>query len=128
MGCQNQCSILLVEDHADLREVTAYVLEESDFRVIQAENGQEALERLYQMEGGPKAILLDLMMPVMNGWQFLDALQKLPDFATVPVVVLSAMENDWPVNVFGHLKKPADSEVIVSQLRKACCAHSYPKS
>ena len=84
--------ILIVDDDPDLRESLAMVLEDAGYPVLAAANGRVAYDLL---EGGlrPGLILLDLMMPVMNGWQFREAQLGVPRFSHLPVVVLSASEN-----------------------------------
>jgi CheY-like chemotaxis protein len=67
-------AILIIEDEPDLRETLKDLLEISGFEVMTAANGKEGLERI-RHAGVPCLILLDLMMPVMNGWQFLEALE-----------------------------------------------------
>lgn len=81
-------SILLVEDDPDIREEAAEALRDEGYRVITASNGEEALERA--AEAGPLClILLDLMMPVMDGWDCRKRLLKDPKLAKVPVVIFS---------------------------------------
>jgi CheY-like chemotaxis protein len=86
--------IMIVEDEADLRDTLKDVLELYGYRVITAANGAEALQQLESRRNGgrPCLILLDLMMPVMNGWELLDRLRdgSRPELAAIPVVVVSA--------------------------------------
>jgi CheY-like chemotaxis protein len=84
--------ILLVEDDDEIREALTDVLEQQGYLVEGARNGREALELLHDHEA-PRLILLDLMMPVMDGWQFRHAQLEDPMIARIPVVVLSAMTN-----------------------------------
>ena len=86
------CSIdiLLAEDDEDLREAMVDTLNDAGYSVEAVRNGREALEWLQDTANPPKLILLDLMMPVMDGWQFLDEREKTPKVAAVPVIVLSA--------------------------------------
>jgi len=81
--------ILLVEDDHALRETLADVLADQGYDVACACNGQEALDRLGQ-ELPPDLILMDLIMPVMDGWAFRDAQRRSPELAGIPMVVLSA--------------------------------------
>jgi CheY-like chemotaxis protein len=81
--------ILLVEDDHALRETLADVLSDQGYDVDCACNGQEALERLGH-ELRPDLILLDLIMPVMDGWAFRDAQRRSPELAGIPMVILSA--------------------------------------
>ena len=79
--------ILVVDDDRDLRELLSAVLNSAGYEVLTAENGAAALSVLRTVI--PDLIILDLMMPVMNGWQFREAQSALPDYAAIPVVCLS---------------------------------------
>jgi two-component system, chemotaxis family, chemotaxis protein CheY len=79
--------ILVVDDDRDLRELLAAVLSAAGYEVLTAENGAAALSVLRTVL--PDLIILDLMMPVMNGWQFREAQTALPDYAGIPVICLS---------------------------------------
>ncbi len=83
------CRILLVEDDPALRETLADVLSDQGYDVACACNGQEALERL-DHEVHPDLIVLDLTMPVMDGWAFREAQRRSPELAGIPMVILSA--------------------------------------
>jgi len=83
-------SVLVVEDDAATRSVLARTLAAADWDVLEAENGRAALERL--VTARPGLILLDLMMPEMDGFEFLDALRRRPDGRGVPVIVITAKE------------------------------------
>jgi CheY-like chemotaxis protein len=80
--------ILVVDDDAAIRNVVADILELSDFQVRTASNGAEALDRLRL--DPPAAVLLDLMMPVMDGREFLRRVRSEPMWASLPVVIMSA--------------------------------------
>jgi CheY-like chemotaxis protein len=80
--------ILVVDDDPAIRDVVADILQISDYPVQTAVNGAEALEKIRRDQ--PAAVLLDLMMPVMNGWEFLRACRKEAPCAHVPIVVMSA--------------------------------------
>src|SRR5688500_17595314 len=81
--------VLIVDDEPDLREAFRDVLIASGFEAHTAEDGAAALE-LVRDGVVPDVILLDLMMPRMNGWRFIEELRRLPGFAETPVVLLSA--------------------------------------
>jgi CheY-like chemotaxis protein len=83
--------ILVVEDERGQREALAEVLSRLGYEVQCAANGSEALELMRHSESLPGLILLDLMMPVMDGWQFRAEQRKDRILADVPVVVLSAL-------------------------------------
>ena len=80
--------MLLVEDDTDTREIMARMLEKSGWQVLEAGNGREALEQLEKLR--PGLILLDLMMPVMDGFDFLLEMRANPDWRDIPVIVLTA--------------------------------------
>ena len=82
--------ILIVDDDLDVREILAETLQDSGFDAITASNGFEALKLVRTMTCPPSIILLDLMMPVMDGYAFLEERQKDPTLASVPVAILTA--------------------------------------
>jgi CheY-like chemotaxis protein len=82
--------ILVVDDDADIRDTLAQVLEDEGYQVSSASNGLEALERLRTSSTIPALILLDLMMPVMNGWQFNEERKKDGRLGGIPLVVVTA--------------------------------------
>lgn len=82
--------ILLAEDDQPLRDAMTELLNDAGYSVEAVSNGRDALEWLQDSPTPPKLILLDLMMPIMDGWQFLEAQQKAANTASIPVVVLSA--------------------------------------
>jgi len=83
-------SILLVEDDASTREMMRRLLEKEGWTVTEAENGLHALERM--KDNQPELILLDLMMPQMDGFALIDELQQYESWRSIPVVVLTAKE------------------------------------
>jgi len=85
--------ILLVEDDLDVREALADTLEDRGFEVITAANGLEALDLLRRVEA-PSLVLLDLMMPVMDGYEFLEAQRRDPILAAIPVAIVTAGQVD----------------------------------
>jgi CheY-like chemotaxis protein len=87
---EGERSALVIEDDPDSRELVVRLLKQDGWRVCSAENGQQGLERL--AEEAPSIILLDLMMPVMDGFEFLIALRTSPDWRGLPVIVLTAKE------------------------------------
>ena len=83
-------TILVVEDEAPVSNILAELLRESGWNVLTAANGAEALQVLRQCADLPAGILLDLNMPVMDGWQFRAAQKSDPRLACIPVILLSA--------------------------------------
>lgn len=103
--------ILLVEDDTAIRETMSELLAEEGYRVTTAANGAEALE-LLDASDAPSLILLDLMMPVMNGFELRRALRSDPRLADIPVVVISASrdaERRATVEADAFLAKPFDA-------------------
>ena len=109
--------ILLVDDDPDILDSAQYLLEAEGYVVDTARHGQEALARLAAHR--PDVILLDLMMPVMDGWQFAEELHKT-SCADVPVVVLSAShglaEQAQAVRAKAHLAKPFEIHELVKKI------------
>jgi CheY-like chemotaxis protein len=89
--CSNPpCSVLLVEDDIDLRELMRRMLQQGGWTVIEADNGRIALDLL--REHRPNLIVSDLMMPEMDGFDFIEAVRRHPSFCTIPIVVATAKD------------------------------------
>jgi CheY-like chemotaxis protein len=84
-----RCTVLVVDDDDEIRVALAEVLEDEGYRVELAENGRDALA-LIDPERPPRVIILDMMMPVMDGWSVLAALRADANLANIPVVVVTA--------------------------------------
>ena len=116
--------ILLVEDDQDIRETLIELLEGEGYNVIFAENGQAGLDKLNDGTSLPNLILLDLMMPIKDGFQFCAEKDANPKIAHLPVVVMSAdghiRENQKRVNASAYLKKPLDIYEIIAIVQKFC--------
>lgn len=113
-------TILIVEDEADDRDAVLHFLEKEGYSALAASNGREALELISRF-GLPKVMLLDLAMPEMNGWEFLDARKQnqIPD--TLPIYVFSAEPaSERPKGISGVLSKPVDLKAILNAIRKHC--------
>jgi CheY-like chemotaxis protein len=112
---------MVVEDDFAIRETLRELLEDEGYRVTQAANGAEALARLRTV-GAPKLILLDLMMPVMDGWEFRHAIQEDPRLAEIPVIVISAehgVESKvGAMRVQGYLSKPFELEQLLQAVER----------
>jgi CheY-like chemotaxis protein len=115
------CPVLIVEDDDDLREMMAHMLTIEGFEAATVANGREALEYL-QNAVRPRVILLDLMMPVMDGWEFRRQQKADPDIAPVPVIVLSALDQARAsaVDAAAFLKKPLDFDRLLELVREHC--------
>jgi two-component system response regulator CpxR len=124
-------TVLVVDDDAAIRETVNDVLTDEGYNVVLAENGEEALEQLKRRN--PAVVLLDLMMPVMSGWEVLEALDEREDLAHIPIVVVSAMcarqvpgsteEPPRPPNPPGarmYLPKPIDLNHLLNVVAHYC--------
>lgn len=111
--------VLLIEDDGDLRQILAERLRQAGFEVIEAANGADALARARQEEA-PDAIILDLMMPVMDGWEFRVHQRRDPELAATPVVVLSASSAPEAAAIDAdlHLQKPPQLDVLLEGLER----------
>lgn len=116
--------ILIVEDSHDIQELLASILESENYEVICASNGREALDKLKESPCRPQLILLDLMMPEMDGAEFRRQQKVDKDLAEIPVVVMTAdadiQAKARDIEADGYLKKPF---VDVNEILKAVEAH-----
>lgn len=98
-------TILLVDDDQELRDLISDLLEEEGYAVVATGDGKEALRYL---AGGraPVLILLDLMMPIVDGWTFLSVIRGDARLSRIPVVVMTASKRDRPDGAISALKKP----------------------
>jgi CheY-like chemotaxis protein len=104
--------VLIVDDDPDLLDVTSFVIENEGMLVETARNGEEALA-LLGTGRLPALVLLDLMMPVMNGWEFLAAVASDPLLRGIPVVVLTAAEHAQVPGALEVLSKPMDLKELL---------------
>lgn len=118
-------SILVADDNDDIREAIVEALENEGYSVRAARNGSEALEILKAMPV-PTLILLDLMMPVMSGWEFLDAQKRDARFAAHQVVTISAVnsqqsiEDPTPLDTAGSIQKPFSLGKLWEKVAEFC--------
>ena len=116
--------LLLVEDDRDLREALCQLLNDSGYDVVCAENGREALEYL---AGAPPpcVVLLDLMMPVMNGWEFRAEQSKNQRISDIPVVVVTADGRAdlkaLALGVDDYLRKPIQIDRLLDAVGRYGC-------
>lgn len=115
-------SILVVEDDIGALDALTELLETSGYSVQRAQNGQEAL---VQAKGEPPAmILLDLSMPVMDGWEFMRRQRLEPAIANIPVVVITALVSAVPAGAKALVTKPVDVNRLMSLIHKYCASQS----
>ena len=111
-------TILLVDDDHDVAEALSTVLADEGYDVATASNGREALVYL-KSHTAPRLILLDVMMPVMDGYEFRIEQQRDPAIADIPVVVLTAGsmgERVAEMGVTAHMRKPVDLDRLLSEV------------
>lgn len=113
-------TIMLVEDDASIRETIQELLELEGYKVVTAINGKKALEKLMEMVK-PCLVLLDMMMPVMNGREFLDHKMKDKDLSFIPVIIISAIADQTNTQgAAGFIRKPADLDAILEAVESHC--------
>jgi CheY-like chemotaxis protein len=116
-----QPTVFIVEDDVDTREMLGRFLELEGFAVETAANGKQALERL-SVGARVSVILLDLMMPVMDGWEFRRQQSRRQDLASIPVIVVSAAGRDRleQIEADAYLSKPVDLEALLERITRYC--------
>jgi CheY-like chemotaxis protein len=121
---EHTASVLIVEDDADIRDAVTAILESEGYTVLTAENGEQALAILER--GQPCVVLLDLMMPVMSGWEFMKAVRENRRLDDMPVVVVSAYSERKAEGVRRVLKKPLDVTQLLGAVAEYCCCPPKP--
>lgn len=113
-------TILVVEDDPDIRELVSEMLVQAGYRVVEAGNGQEALDFL-RAHVHPCVVLLDLMMPVLSGPELLEIMAGDERLAQLPVVVVSAIADRGSApGVAKFLRKPVASDVLRATVAEYC--------
>jgi len=111
--------VLVVEDHEFAREALAALLASEGYDVIEAENGREALAAMAK-GAHPDVILLDLMMPVMDGWEFMKRQRRDWRLCTIPTIVVTGVASHDPrcleMPVVRFLRKPYTAEQLVAAI------------
>jgi CheY-like chemotaxis protein len=113
--------VLVVDDDTDIREAVAEVLAGEGYLVLGAGDGAEALTKCRAFH--PSVVLLDLMMPGMNGWEFRAEQKRDPELAGIPVVVLSALEPRVSIEAEGFIRKPFEVDELIAHVRR----HAAPE-
>lgn len=115
--------VLIVEDNEATRETLSLILRSGGFDVATADNGRSALDML-RVHERPSVILLDLMMPVMDGWQFRAEQRRDERIADIPVVVCTASEasraHDDTLRAAAYLTKPIEIAELLDAIRRFC--------
>ena len=116
-----RCLVAIIEDDSEFRNMLRELLEEEQYRVVALANGAEALEKL-RGDAVPDVILLDVSMPVMDGFDFLRFRNDDPRLSQVPVVlVTNAKPHERPtVGVNDVVRKPIDIDEILFAIKRYC--------
>jgi CheY-like chemotaxis protein len=116
--------VMLVEDDDETREALATILEDARYRVLRAANGAAAWSLLKEQGAVCDIILLDLMMPVMNGWDFRRKQKDNPEFSSIPVVLMSAGGNIASscadLETSDYIAKPVEVEELLNKIQRYC--------
>jgi CheY-like chemotaxis protein len=109
-----QKMVLLVEDDPDIRDIVQDVLEAEGYDVVPASHGKQALEFLNEVRGGepPALVILDMMMPLVDGRHVLEAIRNDEHLSSVPVVVMSAVAHEKPAGAAAFLRKPFSLDTL----------------
>jgi CheY-like chemotaxis protein len=121
---QSRGTILVVEDDHDIRVSVRNVLEDEGYTVLTVTNGRSALDMLEReaaVGDTPCLIILDLMLPVMDGWHFADELRQDPQLGQIPIVIMSAYDSPPPPRgAVAFVKKPIDTEALLQAIERHC--------
>ena len=115
----NPCNVLIIEDDDGARFALGDIFDVEGYTVASSSNGQEALDYLRNAPS-PDVIILDLQMPVMDGWQFRREQKKDRRLAKVPVVVVTAFGAPTNIDAAAILQKPVDVEELLGVVRHYC--------
>ena len=111
-------TILIVDDDPDIRDALAELVGLQGYTAVTAAHGQEALEvieeRKLEAPGARSAVLLDLMMPVMDGWRLMETLRKRR--SRLPVIGLSASNKEPPAGLLAFFRKPVELDGLLDTL------------
>jgi CheY-like chemotaxis protein len=119
---ERPCCVLLVEDDPELRDAMATTLRMEGHRVMTASDGKQAFD---QLQDGhlPAVVVLDLMMPVLDGLHFLELARADERLKALPVIVITSSEAELPFGAQAIIRKPADMDVLLTMVGSRC-AHA----
>jgi len=114
--------ILVVDDESHIRQLIEQTLIKAKYNVITAEDGKEALDKMVSER--PDLIILDIMMPYYDGYEVLQTLRRYPSTRNLPVIILTAKNNDedvfsaWQAGVSSYLMKPFNPTELLTYVKK----------
>jgi DNA-binding response OmpR family regulator len=113
-------TVLVVDDDCAILDALEDVLREEGYHVVCANNGDEALRYLRTAPAPPQAIVLDLFMPLINGWEFVQEVRKSARTSGIPIIMVTAVEPHWGYPVERHrvLRKPFRTDHLLHLLRE----------
>jgi CheY-like chemotaxis protein len=112
-------TVLVVDDEEDLRELMREALELNGYSVVTAREGIDALDKLSRIDN-LCLILLDLLMPGMNGWDLFERVRARPELASVPIIIHSSATNHAPLGATRVLQKPLLLDRLLSTVQEYC--------
>jgi CheY-like chemotaxis protein len=113
-------NILVVDDDRGAMEALSDILEYEGYQVERAQNGLQALEHLRETRPYPNLIILDLLMPVMDGWEFRTRQKEDPELAKIPVLVVTAIGATAGIDAASVLRKPIDIDALLRAVARYC--------
>lgn len=121
MALKSKGSVLLVEDDHDIRVAVRSILEEEGYEVFTAAHGREAIALLNRATTTlPRLVLIDLKMPVMDGWELISLLKDDPRLSALPLVVLTGLDQQPPGPITAFLRKPLEQNSLLAMARHYC--------
>ena len=113
-----------------IRDSIVEFLDESGYQAVGASDGRDALDKLAATDPRPCLILLDLMMPIMDGRSFREQQLQTPELASIPIIVFSAYRDvaktASDLNAAGHLEKPINLTDLLRTVRRHCSGNAPP--
>lgn len=123
-------TVMVVDDDADIRDMLEEALVDEGYGVCTANNGEHALDVLTAMtarSAPPCVVLLDMMMPKMDGNEFMDATAKIPELADVPIIVVSAAPGKVRQRAGRVVSKPVNLDILLGAIADFCREAPAPK-
>lgn len=120
--------VMVIDDDADIRTAIQDLLEGEGFATVGAADGQAALNLLADSRNRPAVILLDLMMPIVDGWTFCKIRQGIVTLMEIPVITISAASTTGtrlPLRVEGSIAKPFDADVLIQLVTRMIGRSSF---